>query len=205
MSQAEPERSSSQPQPPQRCSRPAESWPKAMLPVPLITTMPALLPWRSPWAPRRAVRSSPVTKTWGKGMASAAAARALPCSWMAVPCSMPLAPTAAAARSGCVPGPRAWAKAGCQRQRKTLRPPARRQMADPRTSALGHGEQASIAAQAGQSAGGVGLAGIEASQQGTCDRSAFSGCGHLTGAGRPGWPGRARRSVELPAGKRSCR
>ena len=68
-----------------------------MQPVPLITRMPAPLAQ----APRRAVRSSPVTSRRSGDRARAAAARAWPCSCTGLPASMPLAPMAAAARGSC--------------------------------------------------------------------------------------------------------
>ena len=103
MSMAEPAPSSSQPQPEQRCSWPAPLRPTAIVPVPLITTMPPLpfplplpLPAPPPMAPRRAVRSSPVTATRFGAKPRAAAAMARPWACRGLPASMPLAPIPAA-------------------------------------------------------------------------------------------------------------
>jgi len=98
-------------------------------------------------------------------MAAAAAARALPCSWMAVPCSMRW-PRRRPLQIGPGSGPEACQGWLSKRQRKNApAPPLAAKMLTP-TSALGHGEQASIAAQAAQSQGGVGLAGIESQPAG---------------------------------------
>ena len=70
--------------------------PTAMVPVPLITTMPPW--WWLPMAPRRAVRSSPVTTTRSRGNCRASAASCRPSSWTELPTSMPLAPMPAASR-----------------------------------------------------------------------------------------------------------
>ena len=94
-----------QPQPPKRSSRPRWARPRQIMPVPLIITMPA----PSGKAPHRAVRSSPVTVTRLRGRFRAVATSWQALSCRGVPCSMPLAPTAAAVRAVLLPEPRAAA------------------------------------------------------------------------------------------------
>jgi len=134
-----------------------------------------LLPWRSPMGPREGrCAHRPVTKTWAKGRPARAAARApalfldggapARCRWHRR--------RAAAENRGCVSGEGLAKAVCCQRQRKTLRP--HRSPPDwltPGPSALGHGEQASIAAQAGSRQVGCGLAASKPASRGPADRS----------------------------------
>jgi len=161
-------------------------------------------------APRRAVRSSAVTKTWARAWASAAAARALPlilgCRCLldaAGPdggrCEIGLRSRARGPGQGWLSAPAANAPG----------PPLARQMADPRTSALGHGEQASQSpAQGGpvRSGGVLFWPASKPGQQGTAIASALQWLRSSDGGQRrPGWPGRASGQLEVPAGKRrSC-
>jgi len=121
-------------------------------------------PVAGPW------RSMRRDQTWGKGM-QRRRPQGPALFWMAGParCAGPergaLRDRAAFRAVG--PG-----KAGCQRPRKTLRPRARRQMADPGLLSSATVNRRAIAAQAAQSAGVVGLA-ASSQQQGTCDRLRF--------------------------------
>jgi len=177
------------------------------------TTMPALLPWRSPWPRGRACAQSPVTKqTWARAMAQrGGAARALP----VLGCGALPRCAGRRRRAACEIGPcvfraaRAWPRLVCQRQRKNApaAPLAARWLTTP-DLCLGHGEQASIARARRASRQVVwGLAGIEAASRGTLRSLRFQWLRSSDrGQVRARVAGRAKAvSLNFRPKKRSCR
>ena len=194
MSKAAPAPSSSQPQPLQRCSRPVASRPSTIIPVPLISTMPA----PSGNAPRNAVRSSPVARQPAPWQLSAPS-RAGPTKRSADPCSVLDAAGSDHGRRRMTPRETGilptWRCVGWSRWQTTVhhrghrdgrrrgrvpRPTQVQTLAVPATS-----RQRQVVCPASKPASG--------SWSHACVSSGLR------------WPGRTSRRAALPGGRRSCR
>jgi len=135
-------------------------------------------------------------KPWGIGMASARAAKGLPCSWMACPARC-AARRAAACEIGLRFGPEGAWPGWLSAPGKNAPAPPPPGWLDPSDLCTRHGEHAVIAAQGGPSRQVV-WSGRHRSQPAGNSSLAFQCCGPLEG-GRTPWVARqSQASVELP-------